>query len=427
MYRLYTLLLGLGLILTLPYYVIHFRKYVPAIRERLGHIAPETGGPTIWVHAVSVGEVKAIDGLIDGLRAQFPGRRILVSTTTATGRRLALGQDGVDRVVYFPLDFPRIVGRSLDRIRPEMVIVAETEIWPNFLRQCSQRHIPVFMVNGRISDQSYGRYRLARPWLGRVLQKYRVLGMQSEIDADRIRAMGAPPNKVMVFGNMKYDVRSSPSRLDDLLADSLGRWQPLVVAASTAAEEELMVLDAFRRLGQTHPDLKLLIAPRLPERFDEVAETIGSAGFAYARRSDLAPGAEVKDVLLLDSIGELTWVFEHASVVFMGGTLVPRGGHNVLEPAWFSKPVVFGPHMENFRDMARTFLRRKAAIQVADVEDLVAQVRKLLETPSLAREMGQNARQLVDENQGATVRALAAIHATLNQTHETPGPVEVAR
>lgn len=427
MYLLYTLILGLGLVLTLPYYVIRFRKYLPAMEERLGFVDPETSGPTIWVHAVSVGEVKTVDRLIDGLRAQFSGRRILVSTTTATGRGLALQREDVDRVVYFPLDFPWTVGRSLDRIRPEMVIVAETEIWPNFLRQCSQRHIPVFMVNGRISDNSYGKYLLARRWLRRVLDEYRVLGMQSGIDADRIRAIGAPPEKVTVFGNLKYDLTSSAGELDDVLADTLCRWQPLAVAASTAAEEEPLVLEAFRRLRQTQPDLKLLIAPRLPERFDEVGRIIESEGFTYVRRSDLSSDTEAMDVFLLDSIGELTSVFEYATVVFMGGTLVPRGGHNVLEPARFSKPVVFGPHMENFREMACTFLDRSAALQVTDVEDLVAHVRKLLETPSLAMEMGHRARQLVEENAGATERAIAAIHAALNRTHQTHRPREIAK
>ena len=413
MYVLYTAALAVGLVLTFPYYLIRFRKYMPTIKERLGFVAPEAGDSAIWIHAVSVGEVKAIDSLIAGMRRAFPQSRLVVSTTTPTGRALALERGDVDRVIYFPLDLPGTVRRSLDRIRPVLVVVAETEIWPNFLRRCSRQGVPVFMVNGRISDKSYRRYKLGSRWLRRVLDGYRILGMQSNLDADRMRRLGAPRDRTVVFGNLKYDAPTFAPRLDSTLNDRLSRMQPLMVAASTAPGEEPLVLEAYRRLRGKHPALKLLIAPRLPERFEEVEHTIQSAGFSLARRSRLSSN-DAADVLLLDSIGELAAVFEHAAVVFMGGTLVSRGGHNILEPARFRKPVVFGPHMENFRDMARTFLDAEAAIEVPDAAEFARRVGQILSDPALAAEVGRKAAAVAERNAGATGRALAAIRAAMN-------------
>ena len=413
MYVLYTVALAVGLVLTFPYYLIRFRKYMPTIGERLGFIAPEDGDSAIWIHAVSVGEVKAIDGLIAGMRRAFPQSRLVVSTTTPTGRALALERGDVDRVIYFPLDLPGTVRRSLDRIRPVLVVVAETEIWPNFLRRCSRQGVPVFMVNGRISDKSYRRYKLGSRWLGRVLDGYRMLGMQSNLDAERICGLGAPRDRTVVFGNLKYDAPTFTPRLDSTLNDRLSRMQPLLVAASTASGEEPLVLEAYRRLRGKHPALKLLIAPRRPERFDEVEDAIQAAGFSLVRRSRLSSN-DAADVLLLDSIGELTAVFEHAAVVFMGGTLVSRGGHNILEPARFQKPVVFGPHMENFRDMARTFLDAEAAIEVPDAGEFARRVSHILSDPALAAEVGRKAAAVAERNAGATGRALAAIRTAMN-------------
>ena len=420
MYGAYTLVLALGLVLTAPYYLARFRKYGPSFRERLGFVEAEPGKATVWVHAVSVGEVRAVGHLIEGLRRQFSQHRMVVSTTTATGRALVGERSDIDRVVYFPLDLPGTVRRSLDRLRPDLVIVAETEIWPNFVRECNRRGIPVFLVNGRISDSSFRRYRRVRRWLATVLEGYRLLGMQSESDADRIRQIGAPAGKVAVFGNLKYDFSGAPGDLDPQFRDTLKCWQPLMVAASTTSGEEPLVLEAFRQLHEVQPNLKLLVAPRHPERFSEVSALIESAGFSGCRRSRLSLNWEKADVLLLDTIGELSSVFEYATLVFMGGSLVPRGGHNVLEPALFSKPVVFGPHMENFRDIARLFVESKAAIQVADVDGLVSHIRALLDTPVAAAQMGRNARRLVEENAGATGRFLEAIRASLLEADTVP-------
>ena len=429
MYLVYTAVLGLGLLAALPYYALRFRKYMPTLAERLGRVAPHEGAPPIWIHAVSVGEMRAVDRLIRILRDLRSGQPVVLSATTPTGRSLALGRDDVERVIYFPLDLPSAAGRTLDRIRPEMVIIAETEIWPNFLRQCAHRRIPVFMVNGRISDKSFRRYRLAGGWLGRVLAGYSLLGMQSERDAARIRDLGAPADRVAVFGNLKYDLPTLDTRLDPVLRDTLEAWQPLVVAASTAQGEEPMVIEAFRYLAGRHRGLRLLVAPRRPERFDEVGRAFEAAGLRWCRRSSLAGSAPESDVMLLDSVGELAAVFPYASVVFIGGTLVPRGGHNILEAVRFGKPVVFGPHMENFREMARDFLEAGAAIEVRNSDDMGARLDELLGNPGLAAGMAASGLRLLERNAGATGRAVQAILASTATTEADPtaAPRAVAR
>lgn len=270
------------------------------------------------------------------------------------------------------------------------------------------------MINGRISDKSFPRYRLVRRWLPRVLADYTVLGMQSETDRRRIEEIGADPAKVTVFGNLKYDLVTGTGRmLEPALADFLRGWGDIWVAASTMPGEEELVLDAFMELRKTHREVKLVIAPRHPERFDEVEEILRRQGLACFRRTLLARkdsppnlGGELLAVLLLDTIGELASVFEYASVVFMGGTLVRRGGHNILEPARFRKPVIFGPHMENFRDVARLFLEAKAAIQIRGPNELAQAVRNVLSNADLAAELGRSARMVVDQNAGATDRVL---------------------
>ena len=406
MYITYTFVLTLGLILTLPYYLIRFRKYMPTIPDRLGLLKLPQLSSSIWVHAVSVGEVKATEGLVEQLRRQFPGKPVVVSTSTAAGQELARKRsDIIDHTLYFPIDLPFCVSRTLRRVDPQMVIIAETEIWPNFLRACRDRRVPVVMINGRISDRSYSRYLLVRRWLTRVFADYTVIGMQSEMDRERIQAIGADPRKVTVFGNLKYDLPASARPLDSSFAASLRKLQPLWIAASTLPGEEEMVLDAFAALRSARPDLKLMIAPRHADRFDSVEEVIKRRGFAYNRRSRL-PRNSSAPVLLLDTIGELAAAFEYATVVFMGGSLVAKGGHNVLEPARFKKPIVFGPHMENFRDMASLFLKGKAAIQIQSASELSPTIEKILSNSQLATELGRNAQAIVEQNTGATDRVL---------------------
>jgi 3-deoxy-D-manno-octulosonic-acid transferase len=406
MYITYTFVLTLGLILTFPYYLIRFRKYMPTIPDRLGFLKLPQLSQSIWVHAVSVGEVKATEVLVERLRRQFPGKPVVVSTATPAGQQLArLRSDIIDHTFYFPIDLPFCVARTLGRVDPQMVIIAETEIWPNFLRACRERRIPVVMINGRISDRSFGRYLLVRRWLSRVFADYTVMGMQSEMDRERIQAIGADPRKVTVFGNLKYDLPASARSLDTELASSLRNLQPLWIAASTLPGEEELVLDAFAALLTSRPALKLMIAPRHADRFDSVEEIVKRRGFTCARRSRMSASGSAP-VLLLDSIGELAAAFEFATVVFMGGSLVARGGHNVLEPARFEKPIVFGPHMENFRDIASLFLNGKAAIQVQSASELSPAIERILSNPQLAAELGKNAQAIVEQNTGATNRVL---------------------
>jgi len=374
---------------------------------------------------VSVGEVRAVGKLLESLRRQYPGQPLVLSTTTPTGQKLARETAGLaDHVFYFPFDFPGSIRRTLARIDPALVIVAETEIWPNFLRECRKKSIRAVMVNGRISDRSFPRYRWIRRWLKTVLNDYSVLGMQSEVDRERIETLGADRDKVHVFGNLKYDVLASVQPLESGLVRLLKESRPLWIAASTTAagsanpqNEEEHVLAAFAALRQRHPDLKLMIAPRHPERFQTVEQLVVSRGFQCARRtaqngthSGSSPQS-FADVLLLDTIGELASSFSYASVVFMGGTLVPRGGHNILEPAAASRAIVFGPHMENFREISSQFLDAAAAVQVQNADELVAAVDRLLTDAAANAVLGEKARRIVDRNIGATARVMAFLSA----------------
>jgi 3-deoxy-D-manno-octulosonic-acid transferase len=407
MYFIYTFSLLLGLILTSPYYLFRFRRYLPAIQDRFGILKiPQLHG-AIWVHAVSVGEVKAVEKLLERLRQQYPGKPLVVSTATTAGQKLARDRrDIVDYTFYFPIDLPWCVRRAVDHVDPEMVIIAETEIWPNFLRACRNRGARVLMINGRISDKSFSRYRLARRWLRRVFEDYSIIGMQSETDRQRIQAIGADAQKVTVLGNLKYDAVPSGRTVDKALASFLRDFSPLWIAASTMPGEEELVLEAFRQLLRVQPNLKLLVAPRHPDRFDAVANIVKGSGLQIVRRSRLSGSA---NVLLLDTIGELAGVFQYASVVYMGGTLVSTGGHNILEPARHSKPIVFGPHMENFRDIARLFLDAEAAVQIQNAEQLAPAIARLLSHPQHASTLGGNALAVVQQNSGATERVLRIV------------------
>jgi 3-deoxy-D-manno-octulosonic-acid transferase len=408
MYFTYTLSLMVGLVLALPHYLVRFGKYFPTLADRLGFPKLPQLRRSIWVHAVSVGEFKAVEPLLERLRLRFPDRTLVVSTTTPAGQRVAgERRDIVDHVFCFPIDLPWCVDRTVARVDPETVVIAETEIWPNFLRACRRRGVRVVMINGRISDKSFARYKRVRRWLRRVLEDYAVIGMQSETDRQRIEAMGANPHKVAVFGNLKYDVVASHRALDNGLTNLLEGWTQVWIAASTMQGEEEFVLDAFSEVRKNYPGLKLVIAPRHVQRFDTVEQIIRQRGFRLVRRTQQVAGSA--DILLLDTIGELAAVFQYATVVFMGGTLVPSGGHNVLEPARHRKPIVFGPHMENFRDIARLFRDAKAAKQIESAEQLGPAITDLLGNADLASELGRNAFAIVQQNSGATDRVLKVL------------------
>jgi 3-deoxy-D-manno-octulosonic-acid transferase len=423
MYVLYTLVLVVGVLAGSPWFLyqaIRHRKYVGSLGQRLGSLPVSfnlDGDPSIWVHAVSVGEVLAARPLVDALRERYPRLRLFISTTTVAGQQLARRQQAADDVFYFPFDFGVIVRRVLDVVKPSLLVLVEGELWPNLLRECQHRRIKTIVVNGRVSNRSFPRYRLVRPLFRRVLDDVDRFCMQSEESSRRIVALGADPARVAVTGSLKFDAAALPAtargRDRVLRFFRVSRDRIVVVAGSTMRGEELPVLRAFRRVKTVAPQALLVLAPRHAERFDEALHLARGEGFSTARRSDLAIDADPRaDVVVLDSIGELAQVYQLATIAFVGGSLVETGGHNILEPAVFGRPIVVGPHMANFAEIAAEFLANGAAVQVPSAAGLEEAMVDLLVDPVRRASLGAAARALVDANRGARDRTLEAI-ATL--------------
>jgi 3-deoxy-D-manno-octulosonic-acid transferase len=435
MYGVYGALLRLAWAAVLPYqFVIALVTggSGPRLREQLGLSCPlgtRSGG--LWVHAVSVGEVRLALPLIARLQERFPNLPIHLTTGTSTGRRLAEakavdgGPAGRFSVSQFPFDLPGPMSRLLARLRPRAVLIMETEIWPNLLRLSGEAGVPAVLINGRISNRTYPRYRLVRRFLRRALRHIRAFGMQSEEDARRVRDLGAPPERVRVTGNLKFDL-PVPSADAATVRRQLGLppGTVLFVAGSTAPGEEEPVLEAFRALRAVAPGARLLLAPRHPERFRRAGEALRAAGLrvtSYStltesvpeRAPDTAPsgtGFVEYDALLVDAVGVLPTLYAAADLVFVGGSLVPRGGHNILEPAALGKPVLFGPHMENFREAAQALTAAGAGLVARDGRELGAlAVRLLLDAPA-RKVASEAARLVVERNRGAlegTVRMIS--------------------
>lgn len=407
----------LGLAPTVAWQMVRRGKYRRGIGERLGHPTPWTGAAPIWLHAVSVGEVMAAAPLARLLRTRHPEVPLVVSTTTETGRGVAEQRIAADRFLFFPLDFRWAVRRALGRVRPRLVLLTETELWPNFLATCSAQGIPVVLVNGRISPRSFPRYRLVRVWFGRVLEHVRLFCMQSAEDAERVMALGARPDRVHVTGNLKYDLPAGPAAAEPAAVRAALGLPPhtrLVVAGSIHRGEDEAVLEAFRAVVASRPNLCLLVAPRHPERLDEVERVVRRAGVPCVRRSRLpveTPSAG--GVVLLDTMGELGRLYAAASAVFVGGSLIPHGGQNILEPAAHGQPVIHGPHMANFAEMRDLFRAAAAAVEVADGPGLAAALGSLLDDPSRADRMGQAGRAIVEAQRGATQRTADLVRALL--------------
>jgi 3-deoxy-D-manno-octulosonic-acid transferase len=435
MYFLYSVLTAAGMILLSPYLAVQGLrrgKYFHSLRQRMGYLPAAVSARAavdagvIWIHAVSVGEAFAAVPLARGLKNRFPQHRLVVSTSTATGQRVARERlDFADAVFYFPLDWAGPVRRAFRAVNPSLVIVLETEIWPHFLREARRRDVPVAFVNARISERSFRGYRLAHrlvpSFLTRVLSDGEVFLAQSEDDARRLRELGAPEESVKVTGNLKYDCEPPAlGRLGEWLAAQTGeqeRW-PIVMAGSVVADEEEPVLAAYDAVQRQWRRSLLVLAPRKPERFDAAAQIVADRGWKVVRRSSLdwnQPLAEDADVLLLDSIGELAGLYSLADAVFVGGSLVPAGGHNILEPAWFSRPPVFGPSMDNFRDAAAQFLAADAAVQMESSEALGRAWVDLIRDEAKRAAMGRAARALVERNRGATARTLVHLTAILER------------
>ncbi|HEY8462358.1 MAG TPA: 3-deoxy-D-manno-octulosonic acid transferase [Blastocatellia bacterium] len=426
----YSFLLGVAVIVMLPYFIyqaLFNRKYAGSLGQRLGFLPPETLNagtgsglrPAVWIHAVSVGEALAAKPLIALLRARFPQYRLIISTTTATGQAVARSRlTEADAVCYFPFDWKFSVRRALDAIRPRAVILMESELWLNFLSECEARKIPVIVANGRVSDRSFARSRKFGFFVRRLYGLVARFAMQSSLDAGRAIALGAPAGRVAVTGNLKFeigDAGDSPKVVETAKALALDS-SPLVIAGSTTEGEEEMVLSAFEGLRKENGfgRVRLLIAPRHPERFDSVARSLKSSQLPVARRSSLNGDCGGADVILLDTVGELASLYRFASAVFVGGSLVPKGGHNILEPALYAKPIIVGPHMENFREIAAEFLRRGALVQLrAGARPLTAELRdafaRVLGDKDYAETLGSNARLAIDENRGAAARTVEIV------------------
>jgi len=385
--------------------------------ERFGFVERLESERTLWVHAVSVGEVRSAAPLVNALVVRYPQLRIVVTTMTPTGSEQVKELFG-DRVrhCYVPYDFPDAVRRFFDRVRPEAAVVAETEFWPNIFAECGRRHIPLLLVNGRVSQASL-RGLLRVPNIARgMLANADLLCAQSKVDAQRLRNLGAPEQLVHVTGNLKFDVQLPAQLLEEAraLRGHWGRERPVWIAASTHGGEERKVLDAFARLAARFPDLLLVLVPRHPERFQAVARLCRQRGHSVALRSrtprDLPRGT---DVLVGDTMGELQRLYAAADVAFIGGSLVAHGGQNLLEACAVHVPVVFGPHMFHFEESSAMALERGAARQVHDVDGLVAAVALYFEQPDLRRAAGNAAHTLVTDNRGALARTLTLVDEAL--------------
>jgi 3-deoxy-D-manno-octulosonic-acid transferase len=395
----------------------------PGLGQRLGWLPRDLGKsrdgcPTIWVHAVSLGETTAVVPLVQQLKRRYPAARVFVSTVTETGKETVLRRlAGQAEHLYFPLDFHWSVRSALQTVRPNLIVVVETEFWPNFLREAAARRIPVILVNGRLSTDSFAGYRRIRPFFRRVLAAFTLCAMQTDRDVERMIQLGVEPQRVVRTGNLKYDqvatsAQASPGQISRHTL-RLTESEELFVAGSTHPDEEEAVLDCYRCLLDVAPALVLVLAPRHIERAEDVVKALRSRGFAAVRRTKLpgASGAPITGprVIILDTRGELATLYRDATLVFVGGSLVNVGGHSPLEPAAWGKAVVFGPHMDHFAEAAEQLRACGAGVMVRDAHEMTRTMTSLLLDRSRLEGMGKAAYQLVLENQGAVARTVALI------------------
>ncbi len=421
----YSFLLLLTLLVGMPYWLVRMAttgKYREGLSERLGWVPDRLregdARQTIWVHAVSVGEVVAASRLVNELSACAPQYRVLLSTTTRTGQRLARERTGVSHTFYFPLDFAWIVRRYLRALDPALLVLVETEFWPNMLAECRRAAIPVAVVNGRVSDRSLPRYLRLRGLWKRILASVSIVLAQSEEDVKRLKAIGAPADRVFFSGNLKFDVRSAePAAITTTLREKLVPGTKVLVCGSTLEGEEEILLDAFHQLRKTIPECVMILAPRHTERFGRVAQLLKNRNEQSIRRSNwMKKPAKIKagTVILLDSIGELASVYALASVAFVGGSLFPGWGHNPLEPAQFAVPIVMGTYYPNFRAIIDTLVDAEA-VKLATTETLVPIIENLLTDEEAANILGVRALEVFHHQSGATSRVITALLALLPQ------------
>jgi 3-deoxy-D-manno-octulosonic-acid transferase len=421
MYVLYSLLLVCAVILSLPWWalqMLRLGKYRAGLTERLGFVPARlknAKASSIWVHAVSVGEVLAVSRLITDLQSAHPEIQIYISTTTATGQRLARERFGEAQCFFMPVDLGFAVRAYLNALQPRMLLLAETEFWPNLLHLARKRGTTVAIVNARISDRSFPRYQRFRWFFRRVLSQVDLFLTQTAADAERLREIGAPTERVRVSGNLKFDVRPhAASKLVEELRIAI-KGVPVIVCGSTAEGEEDALLEAFQQVQRQFPSTVMVLAPRHPERFDRVAGLITARDIAFVRRSSWIAASPVSGgVFLLDSVGELASVYALADIAFVGGSLVPIGGHNILEPAQYGAAILVGPHTFNFREIVSIF-EKGSAIRVATSQDLTSQLLDLLGGAAERKQLGQRAKALFEQHAGATQRTLQALRPLLGQ------------
>jgi 3-deoxy-D-manno-octulosonic-acid transferase len=421
MYLIYSALLAAALLVSLPYWLLQrlrHGKYRAGFGERLGRISPRLIQPprrTIWIHTVSVGEVLALSGLVGELGKRFPEHRIVVSTTTDTGQKLAKARFGGENVFYFPLDFAFAIRPYLTALRPELVVIAETEFWPNFLRLVHASGARIAVVNARISDRSWPGYRRFHRILVKVLRQVDLFLAQTDEDMIRLKDIGAPAARVHVSGNLKFDVPAPPT--PPIVASLRAAFQqanahPVIVSGSTVDDEERLLLQAFTNVLASHPRAVMILAPRHPERFREVAELLEQLGIRFWLRSVWNGDPIFGGVLLIDTIGELAALYAVADVAFVGGSLVPRGGHNIIEPARHGVPIIVGHYTENFRDIVVLFQSRNAVCVVGPAELSLAFM-ELISNQAERDALGRRAAETLQSQMGATQRTMQALEKLL--------------
>ena len=422
---LYTLLLiGVGIV-SLPYLLwrcLRGATYLQDLSERFGRVSFPHGEPQgcLWFHAASVGEVQGLQPVIAALHDRFPLRPVVLSTFTPAGKVLAQKMvPQAERVFLLPVDLPWIVSKMVRRLRPSALIVQETELWPNLFHALGRLHVPIVLVNGRLSPRSFQRYVRVRPFMRRVLAHVSLILAQSDSSAQRFQCLGAPAYRVRVVGNTNIDralsqaEQPTPSHpMASLLAD-----RQVWVAGSTHEGEETILLSVYQRLRVQYPDLCLVLAPRHLERVETVAWHVQACHLSAIRRSQYPNASNAQpDVVILDTLGELVAFYKLCAVAFVGGSLTPVGGHNILEPVMFAKPLLFGPHMHHFPELAGLLRNADGAIQVRDGDDLYTQTAHLLANPIEAAAMGQRALRALGSNRGALQRTCAALTGVLEAT-----------
>lgn len=435
MYLVYSLLLTLGLVVLIPRFLLQallHGKYLPGIRQRLGSLPPTPASthPTIWLHCVSVGETQAARPFVRELRQTFPDHRLIISTVTVTGQAVArdVFKHDAQQIIYFPFDWSWSVRSALKAVKPDIVMMMETELWPNFLRQCRKTGIPVALVNGRISKRSFKGYKLVKFFVARILNGLSLALMQTESDANRIRALGMEPSKIFVTGNIKFDAIATP-KSDKLKQDIEKRFRldsqiPMLLAASTHETEEAIIIDCFNDLKKRmQAKLRLAIAPRHPERFSEVATLLEKSDLSWTRQSAAADADDtVAEAILIDTIGDLPAFYPLAAVVFVGGSLIKKGGHNVLEPALSGSAIVTGPYTDNFEAIVEALVKNDGIVQLPSATEptgpLCDVFESILKSPNRREELGRNALRLVEANRGVASRTLKLLEPLLGQRGE---------